>query len=48
VVQQGAEILKAVQKANNYYNNQIKIIDKFVEPLAKKADIDNIVNQLIE
>jgi hypothetical protein len=44
---QGAEILKAVQKANNYYNNQIKIIDKFVEPLAKKADIDNIVNQLI-
>jgi hypothetical protein len=44
---QGAEILKAVQKANNYYTNQIKVIDKFVEPLAKKADIDNIVTQLI-
>ena len=44
---EGAEILKAVQKANNYYTNQIKIIDKFVEPLAKKADIDNIVTQLI-
>jgi len=44
---EGADILKAVQKANNYYNNQIKVIDKFVEPLAKKADIDNIVTQLI-
>jgi len=44
---QGSEILKAVQKANNYYNKQIKVIDKFVEPLAKKADIDNIVTQLI-
>ena len=43
----GADVLKAVQKANNYYNNQIKVIDKFVEPLAKKADIDNIVTQLI-
>ena len=43
----GAEILKAVQNANNYYNKQIGIIDKFVQPLAKKADIDNIVSQLI-
>jgi len=43
----GADILKSVRNANNYYNNQIKIIDKFVEPLAKKYDIDNIVTQLI-
>ena len=38
---EGAKILKAVQKANNYYNNQIKVIDKFVEPLAKKAASDS-------
>ena len=43
----GANILKALNKANTYYNGQIKVIDKFIEPIAKKADIDNIVNQLI-
>ena len=43
----GKEIMKAVNKANNYYNQQIRVIDKFIEPIAKKADIDNIVTQLI-
>lgn len=43
----GSDILKKLNKANTYYSNQIKVIDKFVEPLAKKADIDNIVTQLI-
>ena len=43
----GTKILQAVDKANNYYNTKIKVIDKFIEPIAKKADIDNIVSQLI-
>jgi len=43
----GKEIMKAVNKANNYYNQQIRVIDKFIEPIAKKADIDNIVTQLL-
>lgn len=43
----GTKILQAIDKANNYYNTKIKVIDKFIEPIAKKADIDNIVSQLI-
>ncbi len=45
--QSGANIMKAVAKADNYYKKQIGVIDKFIEPIAKKADIDNIVTQLI-
>ena len=43
----GTKILQAVDKADNYYKANIKIIDDFVEPIAKKADIDNIVSQLL-
>ena len=43
----GKKILNKLNAANLYYNQQIKVIDKFIEPIAKKADIDNIVNQLI-
>jgi hypothetical protein len=43
----GKNVLDKLNKANTYYNDQIKIIDKFIEPIAKKADIDNIVTQLI-
>ena len=43
----GKNILDKLNYANNYYNKNINVIDKFIEPIAKKADIDNIVNQLI-
>ena len=43
----GTKILKTLDKADNYYKANIKIIDDFVEPIAKKADIDNIVSQLL-
>ncbi len=43
----GKNVLDKLNQANTYYNNQIKIIDNFVNPIAKKADIDNIVSQLI-
>jgi hypothetical protein len=46
-VLQEQKFYKHVDKANNYYNTKIKVIDDFIEPIAKKADIDNIVSQLI-
>jgi hypothetical protein len=35
-----------MNKADSFYNENIKLIDDFLNPIAKKADIDNLVNQL--
>jgi hypothetical protein len=43
----GTNLLKRLNVANSYYDDQLKIIDRFVEPIAKRADVDNIVKQLI-
>ena len=43
----GTDLLKKLNVANSYYDDQLKIIDRFVEPIAKRADVDNLVKQLI-
>jgi len=42
----GADILKAIRKADLGYQTGIKIIDDYVEPIAKKANPDKIIASL--
>jgi hypothetical protein len=44
----GKDAIAKAQLADNFYKTNIKAWDDFLEPIAKKADLDNLVPQLLK